>query len=161
MARVRGKVEWIQNGQWGQVCLFLLHTDWEADRSQVPTQYCGVTPLAGKGRAIPSVPFPGWVATMCLDTEGTLLNSEVLWWEKGFFFWPLGHWESLCFFSRSFLPREWGLSNWVKGIWEGGQSGLQPGSRRESTKDIPSYVILSKSLSLTEPQVDRLFSRRG
>ena len=60
------------------------------------------------------------------------------------------------FSSRSFLPRMWGSSNRVKGTLEARLSGLCPGSERESTNDISSCVTLSKNLSLSEPQVDRL-----
>ena len=44
----------------------------------------------------------------------------------------------------------------MKGTLEAGLSGLHPGSGRESTNDISSCVTLSKNLSLSEPQVDRL-----
>ena len=99
MAGVRGKAEWIQNGQWGQMCLFPLLLGWEADRTQLPTQSCSVIPFAGKGRPILSVSFPGWS------------NNNVSWhWSdftqfKSFLmgerisFWLMAHWESLYVFS--------------------------------------------------------------
>ena len=123
----------------------------QAGRSQAPTGCCAVIPSEGKGRAAASVSSPGgmwwcvltakWFCSIprCSDRRKCCFSKAPLY-----------------FSSRSFLPRMWGSSNWVKGTLEAGLSGLHPGSGREGTNDILSRVNLSKNLSLSEPQVDRL-----
>lgn len=48
---IREKVEGMQHGQWGQVCLFLLCADWGAGRTEVPpTLMLGYNPISREGR---------------------------------------------------------------------------------------------------------------